>query len=143
MTTNQILVICLLVVLVGFVAVLGNMGVYAVQLLKKVKELVVAGKDFMGGAKDTVSKVGDSITSSANNLVASADTTTKVFGAAGAGIVGFSLLSAIFRKLFKRKSRKTAKAIKRSEKELKAAKKASKKAKKIQKKAKKLAKAGK
>lgn len=142
MTTNQILVICLIVVLVGFLAVLGNMGINAVALLKKVKELVAAGKDFVGGAKETVAKVGDSMTSTANHLVETSDTTTKVIGAAGAGIIGFSLISAIFRKLFKRKSRKTAKAVKRSEKELKAARKASKKAKKIQKKAKKLAKKG-
>lgn len=142
MTVNQILVICLIVVLVGFLVVFAKLGIQAVDLIKKIKDLVAAFKKFVGFAEEKVDKVGDSLSETAANFVANADTNTKLVGAASVGIIGCSLIGAIFKRLFRKKSRKANRRVRKSERELKSAAKAAKRAKKIQKKARKLAKVG-
>lgn len=166
LTVNQILVICLILVLIGFVVVMAIMAVHAIELMKKTKVLVGDGQELVDSSKAKVNEAGDKIISAATAVVSDTAPTIKALGATAGGLTAFNLVGMVGRGLARRgglfaamadgrarkktrkelkKSRKLVKKInKQAKKEAKAvnkAKKISKKAAKVDKKlAKKIAK---
>ena len=135
LTINQILVICLILILVVFLVFFGKLALQGVDLLKKIKVMVADGKELADDAKKAVEEVKTSVVSSARSLVAGADTTTKVVAVAATGIIVVSVARRIIRNLFGKTSRRAAKAARKAERDLREAKKAAKRARKIQKEA--------
>lgn len=101
MTINQVLAFCLVAVLVGFLVILAMMAVQAIDLLKKTKVLVNAGKE----AVDEVKKKADDLTDGAmvavNNVIADSSIGIKAVAAAGFGLTALNLATGAVKSLLR------------------------------------------
>lgn len=102
LSVNQILVICLILVLVGFVVVMAIMAVHAIELLKKTKELVNDGRGMVDSSKQKVNEAGDKIINAALSVAADTAPTIKALGATAGGLTLFNAVSMIGRGLARR-----------------------------------------
>ena len=65
LTVNQILVICLILVLIAFVVVVAIMAKHAIELMKKTKVLVGDGQEMLDETKVKVNEAEDKIINAA------------------------------------------------------------------------------
>ena len=146
LTVNQILVICLILVLIAFVVVVAIMAKHAIELMKKTKVLVGDGQEMLNDTKAKVDTAGDKIIGAAVSVAEDTSPAIKALGAAAGGLTTVNLVSMIGRGLVKRGGlisamadrrarKKTRKELKKSRKMIKQVNKQAKKEKKAHKKA--------
>ena len=130
LTVNQILVICLILVLIGFVVVLAVMAVHAVELIKKTKVLVGDGQELLDNSKSKIDVAGDKIIEAATSVAADTAPAVRAVGATAGGLTAINLLSFAGRALARsgglfaaasdrRERKKTRRELKRSRKTVK------------------------
>ena len=102
MTVNQVLVVCLILVLVGFVVVMAIMAVHAIELLKKTKGLVGDGQEMLDSSKNKVDQIGDKIINAAVSVASDTAPTIKALGATAGGLTALNLVSMVGRGLVRR-----------------------------------------
>ncbi|NLY86960.1 MAG: hypothetical protein GX083_00195 [Clostridiales bacterium] len=153
-TINQILVICLILVLIAFVSVLAKMGIHAISLIKNIKELTKAGKNLVDEVQLKADRVEASALNAVNSIVSDTSPITKTIGVIAGGLMLWNFGSLLSRNIIRRggtlaviasnreraKARKeikrTKKTIRKVNKQAKLRKKAEHKLKKVEKKAK-------
>ena len=155
-TVNQVLAICLVLVLIGFVAVLGVMAANAIGLIKRSKDLVETGNEIAKKASVKVDEVSGKVTNIVDEVADNTGLVSKALVGTGAGLAAFvvgkffvkaalgrvgfvnSFVASRERKKAAKEielSRETIKAVnKQAKREREAFKKAGKQSKKIQKK---------
>ena len=149
LTVNQILVICLILVLVGFVVVLAVMAKHAIELMKKTKVLVGDGTELVDVSKAKVNEAGDKIIGAATAVISDTAPAIKAVGATAGGLTAINLVSMVGRGLVRRggffaamadrrERKKTRKELKKSRKMVKKVNKQTKREAKAVKKAKKM-----
>ena len=99
LSVNQILVICLILVLIAFVVVVAIMAKHAIELLKKSKKLVDDGQTMLEETKTKATETENSIISAASNIAADTSPAIKAIAAGAAGLTVINLLGMIGRKL--------------------------------------------
>ena len=99
MTVNQILALCLVLVLVGFIVVLAVMAKHAIELMKTTKGLVNDGQEFLDDTKKKVNDAEDKIIGAAVAVAEDTAPTIKVLGATAGGITAISMVRMIGRGL--------------------------------------------
>lgn len=102
LTVNQILVICLILVLIGFLVVVAIMAKHAIELLQKTKVLVGDGKEMIDASKLKVDQAGDRIINAAAAVAADTTPAIKALGASAGGLALFNALGLISRGLVRR-----------------------------------------
>ena len=102
LTVNQILVICLILVLIAFVVVVAIMAKHAIELLKKTKGLVEDGQEMLNDTKTKVDTAGDKIINAAVSIAEETSPAVKALGATAGGLTTVNLLSMIGRGLVRR-----------------------------------------
>ena len=148
LTVNQILVICLILVLVAFVVVMAIMAKHAIELMKKTKVLVGDGQELLDDTKEKVTTAEDKIINAAVSVAADTSPAVKALSTAAGGLTTINLVSMIGRGLVKRggfvaamadrrERKKTRKELKKSRKMIKKVNKQNKLEKKAYKKSKK------
>ena len=126
LSVNQILVICLILVLIAFVVVVAIMAKHAIELLKKSKKLVDDGQSMLEDTKKKADTTENKIMEAASNVARDTTPAVKAVATAACGITVINLLAMVGRKLTgrgglfaaaaDRKARKQArKEIKRSQ----------------------------
>ena len=130
LTVNQILVICLILVLVAFVVVMAIMAKHAIELMKKTKVLVGDGQELLDDTKEKVTTAEDKIINAAVSVAADTSPAVKALSTAAGGLTTINLVSMIGRGLVKRggfvaamadrrERKKTRKELKKSRKMIK------------------------
>ena len=99
LTVNQILVICLILVLIGFVVVMAVMAKHAIELLKKTKVLVGDGQELVEASKGKVNEAGDKIIGAATAVITDTAPAVKAVGATAGGLTAINLVSMVGRGL--------------------------------------------
>lgn len=127
LTVNQILMICLILVLIGFVIEVAIMAVPTLELVKKLKVLADDGQNTLDKSNELIDDMGNRIISAVSSVAADTTTATKAIAGAGVGLtalnltrmVGKSLVggSGVLAVMAERRSRKKArKELKKSKK---------------------------
>lgn len=102
MTTNQILVACLILVLVAFVVVMAIMAKHAIELIKKTKVLVGDGQDMVNSSKAKVDEIGDKIVGAATSVAEDTAPTIKALGATATGLTAINVARFVGRSILRR-----------------------------------------
>lgn len=150
LTVNQILVICLILVLIAFVVVVAIMAKHAIELIKRTKVLVEDGQGVLDGTKEKVNTAGDKIINAATSVAEDTTPALKALGAAAGSLTTVNLLSMVGRGLVRhgglisamadrRERKKARKELKKSKKMIRKVNKQTKREKKAYKKNKKQA----
>lgn len=155
LTVNQILVICLILVLVGFVVVMAIMAVHAIELLKKTKGLVGDGQELVNSSRGKVDEVTGKVINAATSVMGDTSPAVKALGATAGGLTALNVAGMVGRSLIRRggiiaavadrrerkkarkEIKKSRKVVKQVNKQARIEAKAVKKAKKVSKKARK------
>ena len=102
LTVNQILVICLILVLIAFVVVVAIMAKHAIELMKKTKVLVGDGQEMLDDTKGKVNEAGDKIINAALSVASDTAPAIKALGATAGGLTTINLVSMAGRSLMRR-----------------------------------------
>ena len=95
LTINQVLVICLILVLIAFVVVLAKMAVPAVELLKKTKELEDDGQKAIDSTKAKVNEVSDKVINAAVSVASDSSPVLRAAAVGATGILAISLIRSL------------------------------------------------
>ncbi len=95
LSINQVLVICLILVLIAFVVVVAIMAKHAIELLKKTKGLVADGQVVLEESKGKVDEISTKVTDAANSVIADTTPTIKALGATATGLTAINLLKLV------------------------------------------------
>ncbi len=151
LTVNQILWICLILVLIALVVVLAIMAVHVLRLTKKSQELVESSNHAVDDVKERADIISDNLNSAINNLAEDTSPVVKALGAVAAGLTAINSVGAVGKTISvksglaaavanSREAKDAKKTIKNSKKAVKQLKKQARYEKKALKQSKKLAK---
>lgn len=126
---NQVIVICLIVILVVFLVFMGKLVVEALGLLKTVKRLSEKGSDLMDSYHHALDTVETKVNEAADTIIKEATPATKIAVAIAGVIIALNIGNAIRRRILagsgfvaafieKRARRKAEKELRKSRKEI-------------------------
>jgi hypothetical protein len=99
LTVNQILVICLILVLIGFVVVVAIMAVHAIELMKKTKALVGDGRTLVADSKKKIDLAEDRIIQAATSVISDTTPAIKALSSVAGGLTLLNLVKIVKRGL--------------------------------------------
>ena len=134
LSINQILVICLILVLVVFLIEVGIMAAHAIALMKKSKGLVETSNKAVEDVKGRADNISDGLTTAISNIAEDTNPAIKVLAGVAAGLTAVNSIGAVGKGLAiksgvmaaivgNRDAKKAKKEIKRSKKTVKQLKK--------------------
>lgn len=94
LTVNQILWICLIVVLVALVVVLAIMAVHVLALVKKSKVLLESGNNAVEDVKGRADEISDGLTTAISNIANDTSPAIKILAGAAAGLTALNSIGA-------------------------------------------------
>ncbi|MBR2674946.1 MAG: hypothetical protein IKE52_05770 [Mogibacterium sp.] len=95
LSVNQILVICLIIVLIALVIVLAIMAASVIELAKKSKAMVESGNKAVDDVKGRADEISDNLIAAIDNIATDTSPTIKALGAVAAGLTAINSVSAI------------------------------------------------
>ena len=131
LTVNQVLVICLILVLIAFLVILATMAKHAIGLIERSKVLVKSGNEMVDEAKSRLNTITDRMLDTINRVADDTAPAVKAFAGTGMGFFIINVVNTLFKGVTgrigivnsmaaKAERKKAQKEIKRSQETIKA-----------------------